>query len=78
MPADSAGGTEEPLDAARGNARLFGNLTFLQVVIGYLVGREVPPAPPATERLPITWHIVHASIELVSATMHIRRLLPGS
>jgi MFS family permease len=34
----------------------------------------VPPAPPATERLPITWHIVHASIELVSATMHIRRL----
>ena len=34
----------------------------------------MPPAPPAAERLPITWHIVHASIELVSATMHIRRL----
>jgi MFS family permease len=43
-------------------------------VLGFLVGREVPPAPPAAERLPITWHIVHASIELVSATMHIRRL----
>lgn len=43
-------------------------------VFGFLVGREVPPAPPAAERLPITWHIVHASIELVSATMHIRRL----
>ena len=42
--------------------------------LGYLAGRQVPPAPPATERLPITWHIVHASIELVSATMHIRRL----
>ena len=43
-------------------------------LLGYMVGRQVPPAPPAAERLPITWHIVHASIELVSATMHIRRL----
>ena len=42
--------------------------------LGYLSGRQVPPAPPAAERLPITWHIVHASIQLVSATMHIRRL----
>jgi MFS family permease len=42
--------------------------------LGFLVGRQVPPAPPAAERLPITWHIVHASIQLVSATMHIRRL----
>jgi MFS family permease len=43
-------------------------------VLGLLAGRQVPPAPAAAERLPITWHIVHASIELVSATMHIRRL----
>ena len=43
-------------------------------ILGLLAGREVPPAPPAAERLPITWHIVHASIELVRATMHIRRL----
>jgi MFS family permease len=42
--------------------------------LGYLAGRQVPPAPAATERLPITWHIVKASVELVSATMHIRRL----
>ena len=42
--------------------------------LGFLAGRQVPPAPPAAERLPITWHIVHASIELVSATMRIRRL----
>jgi MFS family permease len=42
--------------------------------LGFLAGRQVPPAPPAAERLPITWHVVHASIELVSATMHIRRL----
>ena len=43
-------------------------------VLGFLAGRQVPPAPPSAERLPITWHIVHASIQLVSATMHIRRL----
>ena len=42
--------------------------------LGFLAGRQVPPAPPAAERLPITWHIVHASIQLVSGTMHIRRL----
>ena len=43
-------------------------------VIGYLAGRQVPPAPPAAERMPFNWHIIHASIDLVSATMHIRRL----
>jgi MFS family permease len=43
-------------------------------VLGFLAGRQVPPAPPAAERLPITWHIIHASIELVSATLHVRRL----
>lgn len=42
--------------------------------LGYLVGREVPPAPPAADRMPITWHIIRASVELVSGTMHIRRL----
>jgi MFS family permease len=43
-------------------------------VLGLLVGRQVPPAPPAAERIPINWHIIHASIELVKATLHIRRL----
>jgi MFS family permease len=47
-------------------------------LLGYLAGRQVPPAPPAAERLPITWHIVHASIELVGATMRIRRLFLAS
>jgi MFS family permease len=42
--------------------------------LGYLAGRQVPPAPPAAERIPFNWHILHASIELVSATLHIRRL----
>jgi MFS family permease len=43
-------------------------------VLGYLAGRQVPPAPPAAERIPFNWNIIHASIALVSATLHIRRL----
>jgi MFS family permease len=58
--------------ASRPSSAAFAVLGF--AVLGYVAGRQVPPAPPAAERLPITWHIVHASIELVSATMHIRRL----
>jgi MFS family permease len=48
--------------------------TVAIAVIGFLAGRQVPPAPPAAERIPFNWHIIHASIALVSATMHIRRL----
>src|SRR3954452_8994996 len=43
-------------------------------VLGFIAGRQVPPAPPSAERIPFNWHIIHASIELVSATLHIRRL----
>ncbi len=43
-------------------------------VLGFLAGRQVPPAPPSAERIPFNWHIIHASIELVRATLHIRRL----
>jgi MFS family permease len=43
-------------------------------LLGFLAGRQVPPAPPAAERMPITWHIVWASVQLVSATLHIKRL----
>jgi len=42
--------------------------------LGYLAGRQVPPAPPAAERIPFNWHLIRASIHLVSATMHIPRL----
>ena len=48
--------------------------TIAIAVLGLLAGRQVPPAPPAAERIPFNWHIIHASIELVSATLHIRRL----
>src|SRR3954452_13643729 len=49
-------------------------MTIGIAVLGLLAGRQVPPAPPAAERIPFNWHIIHASIELVSATLHIRRL----
>ena len=35
------------------------------------------PPRRAAERLPPDWHIVRASIQLVSATMHIRAPVPG-
>ena len=43
-------------------------------ILGYLAGRQVPPAPPAAERIPFNWHIIRASISLVNATLHIPRL----
>jgi len=43
-------------------------------LLGFLAGRQVPPAPPSGGRIPFNWHIIHASIELVRGTMHIRRL----
>jgi MFS family permease len=43
-------------------------------LLGYLAGRQVPPAPPSAERIPFNWHIIRASVDLVSATMHIPRL----
>ncbi len=43
-------------------------------VLGYLTGRQVPPAPPAAERIPFNWNLIRASVHLVSATMHIPRL----
>ena len=43
-------------------------------VAGFLAGRQVPPAPPAAERIPFDRHIIRASVSLVNATMHIPRL----
>jgi MFS family permease len=46
----------------------------LFAMLGYAAGRQVPPAPPAAERIPFDRHIIRASITLVNATMHIPRL----
>jgi MFS family permease len=50
-------------------------------LIGRIAGGFVPPAPPADDaEIPgyphrgMDWHIVRASITLVSATLHVRRL----
>ncbi|MGD9811423.1 MAG: MFS transporter [Sphingobium sp.] len=43
-------------------------------MVGYATGRQVPPAPPMAETVPLDFHIIRASITLVNGTMHIRRL----
>ena len=43
-------------------------------IVGLFTGRQVPSAPPEADCAPPDWHIIRASIKLVSATMHIRRL----
>ncbi len=49
---------------------------LVAAVIGRITGQYVPPAPPDPNAPPLVmdWHIVRASIRLVSATMHIPRL----
>ena len=42
--------------------------------LGLMTGSQVPPAPPAAERVKPDWHIVRASVRLVSETMHVPRL----
>src|SRR4051812_5973993 len=42
--------------------------------LGFLAGRQVPPAPPAAKRIPFDWHLIRASVRLVSGTLHIPRL----
>jgi len=43
-------------------------------VIGYLSGRQVPPAPALEEGHRIDFNVVRSSIRLVKATLHIPRL----
>ncbi|PWG01401.1 MFS transporter [Sphingosinicella humi] len=49
---------------------------LIVAAIGRAVGGQVPPAPPEPDApIPkMDWHIVRASISLVSGTMHIPRL----
>ncbi|MGE3693203.1 MAG: MFS transporter [Novosphingobium sp.] len=43
-------------------------------LIGYVAGRQVPPAPPQQEAEKLDFHIWRASINLVRNTMHDRRV----
>jgi MFS family permease len=54
---------------------------LIVAIVGRVAGAFVPPAPPANDpEIPgfpkrgMDWHIIRASIALVSATMHVRRL----
>ena len=54
---------------------------LVAAMLGRLAGGQVPPAPPAKDpEIPgfpkrgMDWHIIRASITLVSATLHVRRL----
>ncbi|HEY9552901.1 MFS transporter [Allosphingosinicella sp.] len=49
---------------------------LLVAAVGRLTGGQVPPAPPELDApIPkMDWHIIRASIALVSGTMHIPRL----
>jgi MFS family permease len=42
--------------------------------IGYLAGRQVPPAPPLGVPEPLDFHFIRSSIALVRNTMHERRV----
>lgn len=46
----------------------------LTALIGYISGRQVPPAPPMTSDVKIDFNIFRSSWRQVRATMHIRHL----
>ena len=47
---------------------------ILTSIVGYLVSRQVPPAPPQGEIEKIDWHIFRASAHLIRETMHNREV----
>lgn len=58
-----------------GDPRAVGVAVLALATLGWFSGRQVPPAPPASEsREKLDWHLLRASARLVRATMHVRRL----
>ena len=49
---------------------------LITAIIGYIAGREVPPAPPLPEAVnnKIDFNIIRSSIALIYATTHIKRV----
>jgi MFS family permease len=56
------------------DARLTAGIVLVVAGLGWLTARGIPVAPPPGERPPLDYHVVRASIRLVSGTMHIPRL----
>ena len=55
-------GGHHPRRRPRQRRRARGRRRRSIALLGYLAGRQVPPAPPAAERVPFDWHIIRASI----------------
>ena len=60
--------------AIAGSARTAAAMVVAVAIIGWLAGRQIPPAPPSTERVKLDFHIVRSSWALISRTMHVPRL----
>ncbi len=57
------------------HANLAAAAVLVLAVLGKVTGQFVPPAPPEGESAAtVDWHIIRASVRLVSDTMHIRKL----
>lgn len=54
--------------------RIAAGMVIFVAFLGFLAGRQVPPAPPRSHEAPPDWHILKSSIRLVNATMHVPRL----
>src|SRR5690606_31568104 len=46
----------------------------LTALLGYLSGRQVPPAPPLTPAEPLDYHVIRSSVALIRNTMHEPRV----
>lgn len=46
----------------------------LTAVVGYIAGRQVPPAPPMIASEPLDFHFIRSSVALIRHTMHDRRV----
>ncbi|WP_373488960.1 MFS transporter [Blastomonas sp.] len=51
-----------------------GIAVVITAIIGYLTGRQVPPAPPMTDQRKLDYNFIRASITLIRATMKVRRV----
>jgi MFS family permease len=49
-------------------------VVVVTAVVGYLTGRQVPPAPPLDHGQPLDFHLIRSSVTLVRNTMHDRRV----
>jgi MFS family permease len=65
------------------HAEVAAGAVLVVAILGRIAGGLVPPAPPAADggdnaQGKVDWNILRASIRLVSATLHVRRLFPRS